>query len=61
MKEGKKDYIGASTKTFLVLDRDAMKLVRTYQYKYGEKDGEAVDWMILTEEEDIMTRPMELE
>ena len=59
-KEGKKDYTGESFKGFLALDGDAMKSARTYQQKYGEKDKEVVDWVILMEEEQIMTCPMEL-
>ena len=43
-----------------MLDRGTMKLARTYQCKYGEKDDKAMDWVILTEEE-IMTCPVELE
>jgi hypothetical protein len=60
-KEGKKNYTGESVKAFLALDSDAMKVARAYQHKYGEKDEEAVDWVILKEEEEIMTCPMELE
>ena len=53
--EGKNDYIGEFIKVFLALDSDAVKLACTCQYKYGENDGRAVDWVILTEEEEIMT------
>ena len=38
-----------------------MKSAHAYQYKYREQDDEVVDWVILKEEEEIMTCPMELE
>ena len=38
-----------------------MKSARMYQCKFGEEDDKVVDWVILKEEEEIMTCPMELE
>ena len=49
--EGKKDYTVEFIKAFLALDGDPMKSAHTYQQKYGEKDVEVVDWVILMEEE----------
>ena len=60
-KEGKKDYIRESIKAFLALASDAMKVACAYQYKYGQKDTEVVDWVILTDDEEIMMCPMEFE
>ena len=58
-KKGKKDYVKESLDSFTKLDRQAILDARSFKYRYGEKDDDVIEWQILSEEEQIISCPME--